>query len=156
MICDLQAIAPLTDAAKRIQEAEESGKTLLEVCLIHMRYWPNMRSICLMLAKSVFFFFALLRSKTKSMSLKIQKRVGQYRQEHQIQTCFAVCIKAVNFRLQLFWIIFWPDWKFFRTWSAWIKLLWRHFYWVKKRAELTANDYMQEWKTESQVNKWKH
>ena len=38
MICDLQAIAPLTDAAKRIQEAEESGKTLLEVCLIHMRY----------------------------------------------------------------------------------------------------------------------
>ena len=102
------------------------------------------------------FFFALLRSKTKSMSLKIQKRVGQYRQEHQIQTCFAVCIKAVNFRLQLFWIIFWPDWKFFRTWSAWIKLLWRHFYWVKKRAELTANDYMQEWKTESQVNKWKH
>ena len=96
MICDLQAIAPLTDAAKRIQEAEESGKTLLEVCLIHMRYWPNMRSICLMLAKS-FFFFALLRSKAKSMSLKIQKRVGQYRQEYQIQTCFAACIKAVNF-----------------------------------------------------------
>lgn len=30
MICDLQAIAPLTDAAKS-QEAEESGKTLLEV-----------------------------------------------------------------------------------------------------------------------------
>ena len=65
------------------------------------------------------------------MLLKIQKRVGQYRQKYQIQTCFAACIKAVNFRLQLFWIIFW----------------------VKKRAELTANDYMQEWKTESQVNK---
>ena len=55
MICDLQAIAPLTDAAKRIQEAEESGKTLLEVCLIHMHYWPNMRSICLDFGQ-VFFF----------------------------------------------------------------------------------------------------
>ena len=47
MVCDPQAIAPLTDAAKRIQEAEESGKILLEVCLIHMHYCPNMRSICL-------------------------------------------------------------------------------------------------------------
>ena len=55
MICDLQAIAPLTDAAKRIQEAEESGKTLLEVCLIPMHYRPNMRSICLDVGQ-VFFF----------------------------------------------------------------------------------------------------
>ena len=47
MVCETQAIAPLTDAAKRIQEAEESGKTSLEVCLIHMHYCPNMRSICL-------------------------------------------------------------------------------------------------------------
>ena len=54
MICDLQAIAPLTDAAKRIQEAEESGKTLLEVCLIHMHYWPNMRSICLDVGQVIF------------------------------------------------------------------------------------------------------
>ena len=29
------------------------------------------------------------------MLLKMQKRVGQYRQEYQIQTCFVVCIKAV-------------------------------------------------------------
>ena len=56
MICDLQAIAPLTDAAKRIQEAEESGKTLLEVCLIPMHYCPNMRSICLDVGQDVVFF----------------------------------------------------------------------------------------------------
>ena len=113
MICDLQAIAPLTDAATRIQEAEESGKTLLEVCLIHMHYGPNMRPICLDVGQVLFFTF--LRSKTKSMLLKMQKRVGQYRQEYQIQTCFVVCIKAVNFRLHLSWIIFWPDWRFFHT-----------------------------------------
>ena len=55
MICDPQAIAPLTDAAKRIQEAEESGKTLPEVCLIPMHYCPNMKSICLDVGQ-VFFF----------------------------------------------------------------------------------------------------
>ena len=86
-------------------------------------YWRFVWFICIMdqiwgqfawmLAKS--FFFTFLRSKTKSMLLKMQKRVGQYRQEYQIQTCFVVCIKAVNFRLQLSWIIFWPDWKFFHT-----------------------------------------
>ena len=61
MICYLQAIAPLTDAAKS-QETEESGKTLLEV--IHMHYCPNMRSICLDVGQ-VIFFLAFLRSKTE-------------------------------------------------------------------------------------------
>ena len=115
MICDLQAIAPLTDAAKRIQEAEESGKTLLEVCLIHMHYWPNMRSICLDVGQVFFFFLHFWGARLSQCHLKMQKRAGQYRQEYQIQTCFAVCIKAVNFRLQLFWIFFWPYWKFFHT-----------------------------------------
>ena len=64
MMCDLQAIAPLTDAAKRIQEVEESGKTLLEVCSNSYALltkhevnlpgsWPSL------------FFFAFLWSKTK-------------------------------------------------------------------------------------------
>ena len=54
MICDLQAIAPLTDAAKRIQEAEESGKTLLEVCLIHALLTQH--EVNLLDVGQVFFF----------------------------------------------------------------------------------------------------
>lgn len=124
-------------------------------------YWRFVWFICIMdqiwgqfawmLAKS--FFFTFLRSKTKSMLLKMQKRAGQYRQEYQIQTCFVVCIKAVNFRLQLSWIIFWPDWKFFHTQNTWIKILWRHLYQVKKKAELTANVCKNE---KLNLNKWKH
>ena len=55
MICDLQAIAPLTDAAKRIQEAEESGKTFVWfvwfICII-VRTWGQFVWI---LVKSFFF-----------------------------------------------------------------------------------------------------